>query len=518
MIYLEENWKNISSKIKYPDNNTEGIVEIFNNEFNITKSENYFDDFEQADSSDFENVHYLDLSRRNLEEIPSEISKFKNLKALDLSNNNISDYRFLEELTNLRILILKKQKLETVPSEISKLRKLICLDISQNNITYITTKIEKLRNLIFLDISDNLIRSFSHTLYNLENLVYLNASTNRINVLSREISKMKNLSHFDLSNNLLYEIPGNIHWLQNLDKFNLMSNRIFDLPNVIEMLQLRYLNIADNNFEKLPLQVLNIKTLTTFIYEPELLEKDNSFKEKPELKSEIYRLENRDFERYTIKLTYNTKKVFKDYFRHFKEYAYENNVKENLLIMENKKSLEIVKENSSDSTKFTETLSSFIGLLNPCEYASADLINKHANINYNIDSINKALSEENSGKAKDAKKKFIKEIEKSIWEQKFNKDMKKNKPPGTIVFFEYVKNLIVSAHLKKALKVSKKYFEKINDQKSLSYIVTKSTSFFELQRLELSGFVCKKELKKTKQKIGVDILKYILPGLNNSEQ
>ncbi len=509
MIYLEEYWKDISSKIKYPNNNTECIVKSFLDEYNNTKSENYFEGFEQVDSSDIENIHYLDLSNHNLKEIPCELKEFKNLKALDLSNNNINDFGIFEELTELRVLILKKQNFETVPSEISKLKNLIYLDISQNNITYLTTKIEKLKNLIFLNISDNLIRTFSHTFYNLESLTYLNASSNRINELSREISKMKNLSYFDLCDNLLYELPGNIHWLQSLDHFNLMSNRIFDLPKVIEMIQLRYLNIADNKFERFPLQVLNIKTLTTFVYKPELLEKDKSLEKKEELKSELYRLENLDFERYTINLTYSTKKLFKDYFRHFKEYAYENDIKENLMIMENKKSLEIVKENSNDNTRFTETLSSFIGLLAPSEQASANLIDMHTNLNYDIDNINMALSEETSGKAKNAKKKFLKEIEKSIWEQKFTTDMKKNRTPGTIVFFEYVKNLVDSSHLKKALKVSKKYFEKMNDRKSLNFIVAKSASFFEIQRLELSGLVCLKEIKKSKQKIGFDLLSYI---------
>ncbi|MDD2564369.1 MAG: leucine-rich repeat domain-containing protein [Salinivirgaceae bacterium] len=103
-------------------------------------------------------VTRLDLSNRDIREVPSEIGQLVNLEHLDLS------YNFIEKLppeignlVNLKTLLLLKNEIRTIPPEIGNLTKLNLVDISHNRFHELPSTIGYLTELKTLDASYGLM-------------------------------------------------------------------------------------------------------------------------------------------------------------------------------------------------------------------------------------------------------------------------------------------------------------------------------------------------------------------------
>ncbi len=78
----------------------------------------------------------LDLSGRNLTEIPPEIAHLTSLKSLSLSDNQISEIpEALAYLTSLRFLYLNNNQISEIPEALAQLTSLQVLNLN-NNDTY----------------------------------------------------------------------------------------------------------------------------------------------------------------------------------------------------------------------------------------------------------------------------------------------------------------------------------------------------------------------------------------------
>ena len=120
------------------------------------------------------NITSLDISRRNLTNLPSSIGNLKKLMNLDLRHNYLTKLPpQIGKLTKLLTLDLGYNKLESLPSIIGKLTKLLNLDLRGNKITKLPSFIGKLTNLQILDLSENRITELPSSIGNLENLLYL---------------------------------------------------------------------------------------------------------------------------------------------------------------------------------------------------------------------------------------------------------------------------------------------------------------------------------------------------------
>lgn len=96
----------------------------------------------------------LDLSNREIDELPAEIGRLTELKQLILSYNNISTLPpEIGNLKNLESLLLLRNKLTSIPVEICGLSKLTLLELSHNYITELPEEIGELSELTTLDIS-----------------------------------------------------------------------------------------------------------------------------------------------------------------------------------------------------------------------------------------------------------------------------------------------------------------------------------------------------------------------------
>jgi len=96
----------------------------------------------------------LDLSNRDIRELPVEIGQLSALEYLDLSYNFIQKLpKEIGNLEHLKTLLLLRNEIDTLPVEIGNLRQLNLLDISHNRFTQLPETIGFLSELKTLDAS-----------------------------------------------------------------------------------------------------------------------------------------------------------------------------------------------------------------------------------------------------------------------------------------------------------------------------------------------------------------------------
>ena len=154
------------------------------------------------------NQSTIDLSNKNLREIPKEIFELKNLKKLILRNN----------------------KIKTIPSDIENLKRLETLDLSGNNISNFYAKICTLKNLKILNLNNNLVKSIPLQISNLKKLRSLHLSKNKLKIFPTHVYSLENLRELDISNNEIEIIEDKIENLHNLKKIWLNNQQITYFP------------------------------------------------------------------------------------------------------------------------------------------------------------------------------------------------------------------------------------------------------------------------------------------------
>lgn len=125
------------------------------------------------------NTKRLDLSNKDISEIPPQIGALKALEYLNLSYNNIK--RLPEEITTLsqlRTLLLLRNKLEHLPDKMRRLEKLEVLDLSYNKILDLPEGLENFINLRFLDAGYNQIKKLPLEFTKLQSLKELHLEEN----------------------------------------------------------------------------------------------------------------------------------------------------------------------------------------------------------------------------------------------------------------------------------------------------------------------------------------------------
>jgi len=149
----------------------------------------------------------LDLSEKDISELPSGIGRLTNLQTAWIESNRLKTLPpEIGNLTNLQRLYLSGNELKTLPSEIGRLTKLNVLDLSNNQLSKLPPEIA---HLTFLCI--------------------LNLQHNQLMTLPPEIAKLKNLTQLKLKGNPL-PIPPEI-----LEKANEPEAIIsFYLANVLD--------------------------------------------------------------------------------------------------------------------------------------------------------------------------------------------------------------------------------------------------------------------------------------------
>jgi Leucine-rich repeat (LRR) protein len=183
----------------------------------------------------------LNLGEQELTEIPKEILELDHLTLLNLSSNQISDYSFLEKMTNLTSLYLGFNQISDI-SFLEKLTNLTSLNLSLNQISD-SLFLEKLTNLTSLNLSFNQI-SDSRFLEKLTNLTTLELRSNQISDYSF-LEKLTNLTSLDLSSNRISDYSF-LEKLTNLTSLDLSSNRISDYSFLEKLTNLTQVDLSNN--------------------------------------------------------------------------------------------------------------------------------------------------------------------------------------------------------------------------------------------------------------------------------
>jgi internalin A len=207
------------------------------------------------------NLTELDLYNNQITEIPEAIAKLTNLTRLALYNNQITEIpEAIAKLTNLTGLYLSNNQITEIPEAIAKLTNLTQLVLYNNQITEIPEAIAKLTNLTGLYLYNNQITEIPGVIAKLTNLTELYLSNNQITQIPEVIAKLSNLTQLYLSNNQITQIPEAIAKLSNLTQLYLRNNQITQIPEVIAKLtNLTQLYLRNNQITDIPLEILNTK-------------------------------------------------------------------------------------------------------------------------------------------------------------------------------------------------------------------------------------------------------------------
>ncbi|QTA85600.1 COR domain-containing protein [Desulfonema magnum] len=143
------------------------------------------------------------MTQEELVEIIRKAEKEQSV-VLDLSHRNITQLpREIGRLRNLFVLYLGSNQLRELPREIVHLKNLTQLDLNSNQLTEFPKHIVQLKNLFRLDLSFNQVAELPREIVQLKNLTILDLTSNQMNRLPTEIIHLKKLKILELDQNPL---------------------------------------------------------------------------------------------------------------------------------------------------------------------------------------------------------------------------------------------------------------------------------------------------------------------------
>jgi leucine-rich repeat protein SHOC2 len=198
------------------------------------------------DTSYYNSITWLDLSQRNLTELPSDLKFYKNLEYLDLSANPIVQF----DSSLLQLKKLRTIKLNHCPyidirnaADVFVQMPIKHLELQSCYLTYIPSKLYLCDSLSKLDVKDNFLSYFPEEIAYYGRLNWVDVSNNKIDTLAELFGAMRSLNYLDLSNNncLNYNrTVGIISGLTNLETLKIngagfLSDSLDELSNLKEL-------------------------------------------------------------------------------------------------------------------------------------------------------------------------------------------------------------------------------------------------------------------------------------------
>ncbi|TRU98843.1 MAG: GTP-binding protein [Microcystis wesenbergii Mw_QC_S_20081001_S30] len=229
----------------------------------------------------------LDLSNKNLTEIPPEIADLTSLQSLDLSYNQISEIpEALAQLTSLQRLDLYNNQIREIPEALAQLTSLRSLELNNNQIREIPEALGQLTSLRSLELYNNQIREIPEALAHLTSLQVLYLSDNQISEIPEALTHLTSLQILELNNNQIREIPEALGQLTSLQRLELNNNQIREIPEALAQLtSLQRLELNNNQISEIPEALAQLTSLRSL----EL--NNNQIREIPEALAQLTSLQ-----------------------------------------------------------------------------------------------------------------------------------------------------------------------------------------------------------------------------------
>jgi hypothetical protein len=101
----------------------------------------------------FTKLHYLNLSKNNLKDLPMEIGVFRQLRVIDVSRNKLDTFPVsLCQMTHVKKLLLSRNLIPSIPACIGYFSQLTVLDIWDNPLTTLPEELAKVKTLRTVDM------------------------------------------------------------------------------------------------------------------------------------------------------------------------------------------------------------------------------------------------------------------------------------------------------------------------------------------------------------------------------
>ncbi|MFQ5979216.1 MAG: leucine-rich repeat domain-containing protein [Candidatus Heimdallarchaeota archaeon] len=198
----------------------------------------------------------LELGANQLKTLPEWFGQLSSLRELSLDRNELSDLpESFGDLRNLQRLNLDGNQLTSLPASFGGLVKLQKLSLNENQLTSLPASFGSLTNLRTLCLNENRFSVLPDSLGLLFNLQRLEVARNELQYLlfSKIFQRLTDLKCLNLSNNQLKSIRGSFGSLSNLESLVLDFNRLRDLQgSLVGLTKLKYLHIANNELIALP--------------------------------------------------------------------------------------------------------------------------------------------------------------------------------------------------------------------------------------------------------------------------
>ncbi|CAL8297011.1 unnamed protein product [Lota lota] len=203
------------------------------------------------------NAKSLDLSCKEIANVPTSVSAIQNLSVLRLKNNLIK--ALPDELTalqNLTELHLGNNAFEEIPSVLGHIESLKKLYLFGNQIKAVSPQVfGGLPNLVVLNLNHNQIQNLPPEIKSLAKLELLSVTDNQLEDIPPELGQLSNLVELNLTRNKLSSLPGELYSCKELTKLYVARNRLTVLPEGIRALaKLKILDVAGNELSTFPVE------------------------------------------------------------------------------------------------------------------------------------------------------------------------------------------------------------------------------------------------------------------------
>lgn len=217
----------------------------------------------EGSSVSSDDIKAIDLSNKELTDIPPWVFESKNLNILLLINNEITSIPSeLDSLKLLKELVLFKNQLYVLPESIDTLQELELLNVGNNHLRNLPDSLIELRKLKMLVLSNNQLAKLP-LLNGLDSLKLLDLGSNLLDTLLVGADSLSNLNVLYLDNNQFNYFPPDVNKLINLQVLDLWGNEIESLPkNIVLLSKLQELILGDNQFKQFPKAIENMHSLT----------------------------------------------------------------------------------------------------------------------------------------------------------------------------------------------------------------------------------------------------------------